>query len=352
MTSLRPLPLLFLLLVAACAPRIAPPGPGLLGDTQPGFTDEAFITADGLQLPYRRWLPLEAPPQAVLLALHGFNDYSHAFEAPAADWAARGIATYAYDQRGFGAAPHHGLWPGEDALVADLGTAAAALKTRYPKTPLYLLGSSMGGAVILAALTRGADLPVAGVVLAAPAVWARRAMPWYQRAALFVAVHTVPWASASGEGTGIQASDNIEMLRGLGRDPLFIKETRMDAVYGLVNLMDGALEAAPNVGLPALLLYGEKDELIPAVPTLELWRNLPQSTRRQHRPALYANGWHLLLRDLEAEVVRRDVASWLLDPAAPLPSGADDRARRALEADGVDFQGLEREEVADDAGTS
>jgi hypothetical protein len=37
----------------------------------------------------------------------------------------------------------------------------------------------------------------------------------------------------------------------------------------------------------------------------------------------YPNGWHLLNRDLDAEVMYRDVAAWLRDDTAPLPSGAD-----------------------------
>ena len=41
------------------------------------------------------------------LGLHGFGDYSiNAFDLPAPLFTARGVAIYAYDQRGFGAAPH------------------------------------------------------------------------------------------------------------------------------------------------------------------------------------------------------------------------------------------------------
>ena len=69
---------------------------------EPALTDEYFITADGTRLPYQMWRPT-ADPDAVILALHGFNDYSNAFARPAAWWAERGVLTYAYDQRGFGA---------------------------------------------------------------------------------------------------------------------------------------------------------------------------------------------------------------------------------------------------------
>jgi len=56
--------------------------------------------------------PGKSEVKAVILALHGFNDYANAFDGPGEIWAKEGIVTYAYDQRGFGAAPERGLWPG------------------------------------------------------------------------------------------------------------------------------------------------------------------------------------------------------------------------------------------------
>ena len=127
--------------------------------------------------PLRSWYP-DGEASAVILALHGFNDYSKAFTEPAADWAEAGIITYAYDQRGFGAGPNPGLWAGSEVLTDDLTDAARAIKARHPELPLYLLGESMGGAVIMTALASDNPPPADGVVLAAPAVWARSTMPW------------------------------------------------------------------------------------------------------------------------------------------------------------------------------
>ena len=321
---------LLTVVLGACAPRVAEPGPGLdvLGMPE-GLRDEFLVTEDGFLLPMRVWHP-EGEARGVILALHGFNDYSKAFEDPARTWAAAGLITYAYDQRGFGAAPQRGLWAGSAAMTGDLTTAARVLRARHPDLPLFLLGNSMGGAVILVALGGDDPPPGDGIILVAPAVWARAAMPWYQSSALWLAAHTVPWAQPSGRGIGIQASDNIEMLRGLSRDPMVIKRTRIDSVYGLVNLMDEALAAAPAVDRPTLLLYGENDQLVPKDPTFRLWRDLPAEADGLHRRALYADGWHMLLRDLQAEVVLADIVAWTRDRDAPLPSSADARAMAAL----------------------
>ncbi len=331
--------LLPVLLLAGCTPRVAPPGPGLAAHalSDPALAETSFITRDGTELPLRSWAPpAGAAPHGVLLALHGFNDYSHAFAASAPALAAAGLFVYAYDQRGFGGAPNRGLWPGVEVLTGDLATAAALVQRRHPGLPLYLLGESMGGAVILAALASPEAPQAAGVILAAPAVWARSTMPFHQRAALWAGARMIPWARFSGRGLGIQASDNIEMLRALGRDPLFIKETRVDTVYGMVNLMDAALQAAPRIEARTLLLYGARDQVVPAEPTFQFWRNLPAETMARRRFAYYPDGWHMLLRDLQGQVVIDDIAAWTRDPTAALPSPAEDYAAIALAREAAD----------------
>jgi len=71
--------------------------------------------------------------------------------------------------------------------------------------------------------------------------------------------------------------------------------------------------------------------LVPKDPTFRLWRTLPTAEGQPRQRALYADGWHMLLRDLEAEVVLRDIVAWTRKPGTPLPSAADARAVQALD---------------------
>jgi alpha-beta hydrolase superfamily lysophospholipase len=291
----------------------------------PHFTDTGFVTADGQVLPLRKWLP-KGEIKAVILALHGFNDYSNSFDGPGEAWTQRGIATYAYDQRGFGAAPERGMWPGRAALAADAATATQILRRLYPRLPLYILGESMGGSVAVVAMTRESGTPfldVDGIILTAPAVWGRATMDLLPRVALWAGVRLAPGLTLTGRGLEIRPSDNIAMLRALARDPLVIKATRVDTIYGLVDLMDAALASAPILDSPLLVMYGANDEIVPKTPIRRFIRSLPAEPRHRTRLAWYSDGYHMLLRDLEGPVVIADVASWVLAPAAPLPSGAD-----------------------------
>ena len=312
-----------LALLAACAspdplPMVA------TASVTPHLTDTTYVAVDGAELPLKSWLP-DGDVKAVVLAVHGINDYSHAFEMPAKAWAEDGIATYAYDQRGFGAAPLRGRWVGTYQLDSDVSAVSRLLSAKYPKVPLYLLGESMGGAVVITAATgwAGAERPnVDGLILVAPAVWGEQTMNVFYRTALWVANHVAPRWQLSGSGLHILPSDNIPMLREFSRDPLVIKQTRVDTINGLVQIMSEAFDAAPHLKQRTLLLYGAHDELVPAEPVKQFVNALPRRAG-EDTIAYYDAGYHMLLRDLGRAKVAADVEDWIFHPAAPLASGAD-----------------------------
>jgi len=307
-------------LLTACAPRFILPGP--LTQT-PVLEANHVNLADGVRLPLRSWKAEAKPEKAIVLALHGFNDYGTFIAKSAWTLAERGVTTYAYDQRGFGGSPHTGQWAGSDAYTNDLTTISRLIRKQHPGVPLFLLGESMGGAVILVAAT-STNPPVSdGIILSAPAVWGWQAMPWYQTIPLSLAAHLFPGWVVTGEGLNITPSDNREMLIALGRDPMVIKGARIDTLYGLTNLMDRAYEAGPTFSGPALILYGEKDEIIPWEPTKDLLAARPKTVLSKQKVALYQNGYHMLLRDLQGDKVLNDILAWLNNSKLPLPSKAD-----------------------------
>jgi acylglycerol lipase len=309
--------------LGGCATRLVPAGPAV---TLPQLGRQAFVMPDGVRLPYRTWFPA-GPKRAVMLALHGFNDSRDAFEIPAPLFAATGIAVYSPDLRGFGETPGRGFWPGSRTLVDDTRTMVALLHEKYPGLPLYLLGESMGGAILMLLGAAPNPPPVAGYILAAPAVWGRTDMNLLFRSTLWIGWKLVPGLTVSGAGL-VKASDNRAALEALGEDPLTILDTRIDTLHGLVNLMSQALNAAPRFHGPALILYGAHDQLVPKRAMAGMWRALPKGA--PIRLAYYARGYHLLLRDHDRGLPIGDIIAWIRDPHAPLPSGADRAARTWL----------------------
>jgi alpha-beta hydrolase superfamily lysophospholipase len=319
-TTLRTVSLLSLMFLSGCMPAIHPGG---TKTDQGEIRSQEFATADGIKLPLRQWQPVSQKVDAVIIALHGFNDYSRFFQQPAQYFQRHNIASYAYDLRGFGRTESRGLWAGYKTYTEDLALFTHLVAEKHPNTPIYLLGESMGGAVIVVTMAEQEMPNVAGIILAAPAIWARDFMPWYQTLLLSVLSHTMPWLTLTGESVGVVASDNIEMLRALGRDPLVIKETRVEAIHGLTDLMDAAMSHAKNLDVKTLMLYGAKDELIPVEPTSQFVSDFLRHGTEQKTVACYKKGYHMLLHDLQAPVVWQDLRNWILTQKPDLPSGAE-----------------------------
>ncbi len=303
-----------LCILTACSPtRVAPPS-SLSSFSQ--IAEHIFTSFDNTELPLRVWLPAD-DINGVIIAVHGFNDYSNFIKDSASFFNKQKLAIYSYDQRGFGETVTRGRWSGWQAMTGDLTTFITLIKQVHPDTPVYILGDSMGGAVTIVTMTQTTSPDVHGVILVAPAVWARSEMPFYQRLVLWIATHTIPWKTVTGQSLGITASDNIEMLKELEKDPLVIKETRIDVLYGLSNLMDKAFKSAEQFRLRSLILYGEKDEIIPREPVFDFYERLPLRTQGQQRMILYENGYHMLLRDLQSKKVMKEIVDWINDQTKP-----------------------------------
>ena len=304
-------------MLAACSPLVVPAGKR---EGPPRLADERYVAADGTALPLASWPAANgAEPKAVILGLHGFGDYRNAFEEPAKVWAKAGIVTYAYDQRGFGASPSRDRWPGTDTLVTDAEAVAALLRARYPDLPLYIAGESMGGAVALVAADRGVTAD--GLILLAPAVRSRKSLGQLVTMGVWFFAHTIPWLPLGPTSIDFRPSDNPETLEKLRKDPLMLRNPRIDMGAGLLDLMDAACAAAENVQMPYLLLHGMEDRIVPTGPVREVIELMPR--RADSKLAFYKHGYHLLLRDKEGPKVSADIVAWMDNHAAPLPSGAD-----------------------------
>lgn len=312
-------------LLTGCATAQPPVAPVNAADPPSGH----FAAAGGVRLPLRRHVA-EAPRKAVLLALHGFNDYSRFISEAARYFTQHGIETIAYDQRGFGDASDRGQWSGADAMAADFLAILAEVRRDYPGVPVFALGESMGASVIAIALSQAPQTEIDGVILATPAVWSHDTMPWYQRFGIWAGASLAPGFTLSSTKFDITPSDNTAMRTEWANDPLIIKATRLDRLDALTDLMASGQRATPLLTQRTLLLYGLRDVMMPRRPMIALFERWPADAGGHYRYVLYPNGYHVLMRDLQRKVVWDDVLSWMLKPEAPLPSGFERPRARVL----------------------
>jgi alpha-beta hydrolase superfamily lysophospholipase len=309
------------LALGACTPMLlqkagAPP----FGFPGPHFDKDYVVSFDGARLGLRTW-EAKGEPWAVIVGVHGMDDYSNAFHLAAPWWAEQGVTTIAYDQRGFGRSPRRGVWAGDALMEDDLRTVVALAKLKYPHAIIAVVGESMGGAVAAEAFASAQPPQADRLVLLSPAVWGWSEQPWAYKSILWLAanftaghIYNPPdWLTRK-----IIPSDNREELIAMGRDPLMLWGARSDTLYGLVTMMDRAQEAVGHIRAPVLYCYGAHDDIIPKHAAFHAARTLKASDQT----AYYAHGYHLLMRDHEGPMVWGDVLAFIRNPSAPLPSGA------------------------------
>ena len=332
MTNARPsgsYPALFLVLavtaiaLGACTARTDAPRSNA---TEPHLEDNGWVARDGIRLPMTRWLP-EGEPRGVVLALHGFSEHREVFYALAPHLAGAGYAVYAYDQRGFGDTAGRGTWPGSHQLVDDARSAYRLLTERHPGRPIHLLGHSMGGAIAALAVTGPEAIAPAGTVLLAPAVYGWSTLPWLYSMALrtsqLIMPNLSPQQSWGRYFVDVTATDDRRVRAIQAYDRRILRAVPINMLYGLVNLMQTALGRMAALPSNVLILYGERDDIIPRHAGCAMLQRMQAVTDAPPRLGLYADGYHYLTRDRQRIRTIADVRSWLIDPTGDLPSQAD-----------------------------
>ncbi|MBB34262.1 MAG: alpha/beta hydrolase [Hirschia sp.] len=293
---------------------------------EPQFANERFISFDGAPLGLSVWEAKDvASPEVVIVGVHGMNDYAGAFRWSAPYWAEQGITTYAYDQRGFGRSPHNGIWPEEELMREDLRMAVDVARRRHPQARIAVVGISMGGAVAMTAFASDNPPDADLLVLSGPGLRGWGALPLLYRLSLWSSTHVRPgWVVVPPKrvARSITATDNEEVMEIQWHDPWFQKTNRIDAVFGVVTLMEHAHKAAAKLPakVPTLFLYGDRDEIVPQRGVKRTAPMLPKHVQG----AYYEGGYHMLLRDLNRQRVLDDVLAFLRAPGSELPSGASD----------------------------
>ena len=180
--------------------------------------DTWYEGAGGTRLYCRSW-PLAAP-RATLIALHGLGDHSGLYPMIGETLAPRGIAVLTPDLRGNGRSPgQRGYIDAWDDLREDLGRLVERTRAEAPERPLFLLGMSLGGLVVLDYVLHRPD-GLRGVIALSPPLGAL-GVP-----APLLALGRVlsrVWPRFSLE-TGMD-------LTGLSRDPAVVERVRTDPLF-------------------------------------------------------------------------------------------------------------------------
>lgn len=266
-----------------------------------------FTSFDGLSIYHQSWMPDEQPKAAVMV-VHGLGEHSGRYAHVADRLTTAGYAVYALDHRG------HGKSEGKRAFVkhydefmSDLVQFRAVIESKHPRTPLVLLGHSMGGNLAMGHVLEHQS-GVAGLVLSGPAIQAGDDLSPTQIKIFSLVAKVAPGLRPRGlDATAI--SRDPAVVAAYQADPLvFTGKISAGLGAALFSAMDSFPERYPSLTLPILVMHGTEDRLTPVAGS----RALEAGATNAHVTSHYYEGlYHEIFNEPEHDRVLGDLVGWL-----------------------------------------
>jgi alpha-beta hydrolase superfamily lysophospholipase len=202
-----------------------------------------------------------------------------------------------------------------EVLVDDLAIFMARVRAREPDRPLFLLGHSVGGAVVTL-FTLERRPPLAGLILLAPAQRVDR--PAILAAATPLTATLLPNFPAVDVPDEAFSRDPTT-LADMAHDPLIYHPAGpARTAGGLLRALEYVWTHAQELEVPLLALHGTSDKATDPRGSVEIVRSARTTDRTL---VLYRGLYHDLFREPERDQVMGDVIQWM-ERRAPPPTSA------------------------------
>jgi acylglycerol lipase len=262
---------------------------------------------DGTELVGSAWKP-SGTARGVLVVVHGLKDHAQRYGELAARANALGVAVYGFDLRGHGRSAGARAWIGRfGEYLADLDTVLVDVRPAHPDAPLFVLGHSMGGAIVTQYVLERSPR-VAGVVLSAPALRppanvskiAIGFTKFLGSVAPHAAIFRLPDRDFSRDPAVVQA---------MGADPL-ISQTPAPArtAAELLRTMAWIRSRESSFSVPVLALHGTADRLTHPEGSRDF---IAHVAARSKTLRSYPGLFHDLMHEPERATVLGDIVDWL-----------------------------------------
>ncbi|HMQ03529.1 MAG TPA: alpha/beta hydrolase [Pyrinomonadaceae bacterium] len=269
-----------------------------------------FTTADNLKLKCSLGSTSD-DPAALLIIVHGLGEHSESLPYSLIEpfFTERRYAVLKFDLRGHGRSEgprgHVNSW---SDFRNDLKIFVELARRKFKGKPLFLLGASLGGLIVLDHALNVDEKP-AGLVLVAPALSADGAS-WIVRYSVPLLSHLLPKVSIDPRLDLRNISRDRQLATEYSSDPLFSTRLSMRLAGETLNAVSATLADAAAIDLPILIMHGDADEIVPTSSSEHLYAKVSSGVKRR---IVYRGAFHNLLLETDRERVYSDIIGWIDD---------------------------------------
>jgi alpha-beta hydrolase superfamily lysophospholipase len=268
--------------------------------------EDSFQGIGGIELYYQFWVP-DGEPKAVLIIIHGLGEHGGRYPHVIERLVPHGYAVYTMDLRGHGrSSEQRGYINSYGEIRSDVKTFIEIVQKKEAGKPLFLMGHSLGGLIVLDYVLFYPD-GLKGIIASAPSLMQTGISPVLMLIARILS-RLAPRFSLE---TGLDAS-------ALSRDPAVVEAYRSDPLVHskgtprmgaeVQTAMSWANAHLSEIKLPLLTIQGEADRLIPLEASHILYE---QAASPDKQRITYPGGYHEPHNDINHDQAVADLEAWL-----------------------------------------
>ena len=265
---------------------------------------ERVTLPTGLTTIAYKWLPM-GRPRALVVGIHGFAEHAGRYKHVGRFLAERGFALYMYDLRGHGRSEwERGYVDRFEQFVEDTVAFAKYAKREVP-AKTFLLGHSMGGLIAVYAVARlGGEL---NGFLTSGAALEVKVNPLARFTLQLAGLLNPRGRVRTPVATDCLSKDKSVIERYMS-DPLVFKDPTYKLFLEFGRAVQRVWRVVGTISLPALIMHGGSDCLVPPSASRKLYEKLPSPDKKLK---IYEGLRHEIFNEVEREEVLTDLADWL-----------------------------------------
>jgi alpha-beta hydrolase superfamily lysophospholipase len=271
-------------------------------------TLSTYTASDGENIAVQDWPMAEGGRlRGVVLIVHGLGEHAGRYDHVATRLNSWGFAVRGYDHYGHGdSGGPRGTLSNDARLLEDLDDVLESTRARMDnRTPLILLGHSMGG-LVAARYVSLRRRPVDALVLSSPAL--DPALSAVQKLLVGILPKLAPNLRVSNGLDANYLSHDPEVVRAYLADPLV--HDRISGRLARFIAVQGAatIACAPRWSTPTLLMYAGADRMVNPAGSRAFAAAAPKQVVTSH---CFESHYHELFNEVDREPVFAMLRQWL-----------------------------------------
>jgi alpha-beta hydrolase superfamily lysophospholipase len=274
-------------------------------------TESTVETSDKTSLHVKKWTP-KGSPKAQVVLIHGYLEHCGRYDEFGQYLTTKSVAMIAFDCRG------HGKSSGRRGYVWNFAQyhldLDAVLGEVNDKIPLFVLGHSAGGLVLLDYLMTKKPTSFRGVVISSPFLTPANRIPTYKIVASRILAWFVPFLPipADEEVTAEVLTHDAQKIKEHHEDTLLLQNATVGWGYGVLSTQAKVLSKGKEIPMPVLFAYAGADMVADPAANRKFAEEIvsPDLTVEERK-----DKYHEILNEDDRKEVFELMSKWILEQA-------------------------------------